>query len=545
MISKRVQFLSLMIFFCLASLFLSPKLVLADLTIGDYSLVGKVRVGRTVYEYTYNASVTNNGVNTVGVVVADLESLSPNINVIEGRLTFGEVTSGETVESDDTFTIRVNRMFSFNEADLQWTIVPLVGSYVIQPGTVKLPPNVPLNQCKIQAGLFDSTVASSGSFDVRVNTNTTTLLQLVNKDGDVICLNILPRDEILVESDSVLDVQSTAAAMVYLQSGIAVSDPIITAIQLALIKRLPEVQNLASLIEDSIRFNVPPVTTPSGEILNAAQVAMDAYLNYLKSQGYLISNSKLNRMFFAATSFLFGVQNVFADDADIPSPAFDNCDTLGTVLSHIQPTEDNLCVNTTKVSVAQLGGSVTTINNSCRWVFHFIDDWDGVHQVINDKYGVDGVSYPKRWVLPAVHKLCVDLFEESILSFQDIWGVLFKHENGHAIERAKERIHEWEKPAKSIFNISVPEEGLYTFSSYSIGKGLMEFPPQETDFKRAVFPYLLSCATELVLPVLEIGLGENILDHFEITDTEKLIEILGQSESLNDFLGMISPHNSS
>lgn len=136
MVSKRVQFLSLMIF-CLAFLFLSPNLVLADLTIGDYSLVSKVRVGRTVYEYTYNASVTNSGVDTVGAVVANLESLSPNINVVESRLTFGEVASGKTVESDDTFTIRVNRTYSFNEADLQWIIVPLAGSYAMESGTVQ------------------------------------------------------------------------------------------------------------------------------------------------------------------------------------------------------------------------------------------------------------------------------------------------------------------------------------------------------------------------------------------------------------------------
>ena len=393
-------------------------------------------------------------------------------------------------------------------------------------GTVSLPSNIPIasGQYKVQAGLSESVVSVSGAFDVRIKADATSLLELVdNEEGNVVYLSLLPQDDLLAERELVLDAHSTAVAMVYLQPGITVSDPIIAAIQIALIERLPEVQALASLIEDSVIAEVPPVTSPNDEILLAVQDAIEAYVNHLEAQDYLTLNLKLCKMFFATIDFFTTIKKAYAAMM-VP---FNNCDTITPIFSHVGTTEDNLCVDMTGISVEQLGGQVTTTNHSCRWVFHFIDDWQAGSQVINDQCGVDGVSFPKRWALPQVHNLLVDFFKESALSTMDMIKMLFKHEEGHAIERAQERVQEWQKPAKTSFEVSFPEEGAYTFSSYSAGKGLnMLYDTDKVAFNRAVFPFLLSCTTELVFPALEIALGIGDLhDHryWDFKSTDELI----------------------
>jgi subtilisin family serine protease len=104
--------------------------------VGNYQLVGSVRVTRTHYDYTYRATITNSGPSLQGVK-AFLSSSSPNTVVVEGSLTFGDVPSGGSVTSSDTFTIRQNRLHPFNPNDLRWDI-----QVDLPPSTVVIDPNV-------------------------------------------------------------------------------------------------------------------------------------------------------------------------------------------------------------------------------------------------------------------------------------------------------------------------------------------------------------------------------------------------------------------
>ena len=90
-----------------------------DLTIGNRTLISSTRVGRTLFEYTYKAEITNSG-PAVQNVSATLTSNSPNTTVVDGDLSFGDVASGVTVTSTDTFTIRQNRLYPVNWSDLVW-----------------------------------------------------------------------------------------------------------------------------------------------------------------------------------------------------------------------------------------------------------------------------------------------------------------------------------------------------------------------------------------------------------------------------------------
>jgi len=92
------------------------------MTIGNYVLVSKVQVGRTAFDYTYKASVTNTSFKTAQNVTADLNSNVQTTIVINGSLTFGDVAPGQTVSSQNTFTVRIDRAYTFNASDIVWTI---------------------------------------------------------------------------------------------------------------------------------------------------------------------------------------------------------------------------------------------------------------------------------------------------------------------------------------------------------------------------------------------------------------------------------------
>ncbi|MFH1673378.1 MAG: S8 family serine peptidase [Pseudomonadota bacterium] len=108
--------------FCVGILLLSTGIASAhDLSIGNYTVVSKTRVSRTEYEYTYHADITNIGSDAQNAT-ATLTSNSPHTIVVHGTLSFGDVASGKTVTSADTFTVRQNRQYPLDWSDLGWDI---------------------------------------------------------------------------------------------------------------------------------------------------------------------------------------------------------------------------------------------------------------------------------------------------------------------------------------------------------------------------------------------------------------------------------------
>lgn len=129
---------------------LSTGLAVAqELIIGNYTLLDSTRVGRTFYEYTYTAEITNTG-PAVQDVTATLASISPNTIVIDGELDFGDIASDATVTSSDTFTIRQNRRYPISWTDLTWDIenstqVSYTGQVTPEGGTFEFPNGVTLD----------------------------------------------------------------------------------------------------------------------------------------------------------------------------------------------------------------------------------------------------------------------------------------------------------------------------------------------------------------------------------------------------------------
>ena len=115
----------------------SASLSEAAPTVGNYVLVSEQRVSRTHSDFTYRASLTNDGAPLTNVQ-ATLTGVPANVAVVEGSLTFGNVGAAATVQSTDTFTIRIDRQVPFNSAALVWTLASTPGN---SPPTANAGPN--------------------------------------------------------------------------------------------------------------------------------------------------------------------------------------------------------------------------------------------------------------------------------------------------------------------------------------------------------------------------------------------------------------------
>jgi len=106
---------------CVLVLCATPAI--ADLVMGSPSLVSKQRVGRTLFDYTYQIDLTNTGPSAAQAASATVNSTAPGATVTENTLTFGSIAAGATVTSSDTFTIRQNRATTFDPTALVFDVL--------------------------------------------------------------------------------------------------------------------------------------------------------------------------------------------------------------------------------------------------------------------------------------------------------------------------------------------------------------------------------------------------------------------------------------
>ena len=80
--------------------------------------VSKKRISRTVYEFTFKATLSNHDV-PIKNVSATITSTSPHTVIMsDNKVTFNDVAANETVTSEDTFTMRQDRKFLLNPLDI-------------------------------------------------------------------------------------------------------------------------------------------------------------------------------------------------------------------------------------------------------------------------------------------------------------------------------------------------------------------------------------------------------------------------------------------
>ncbi len=91
------------------------------ITIGNYQLTSSKRITRTIFEYTYKATVTNSSQDILKISVSLADGL-PGITVSDRKVEFGVVPVDSSVVSIDTFTIRQDRLFKLDANSLIWNI---------------------------------------------------------------------------------------------------------------------------------------------------------------------------------------------------------------------------------------------------------------------------------------------------------------------------------------------------------------------------------------------------------------------------------------
>jgi hypothetical protein len=90
--------------------------------IDAYHITRKTRVGRTLFEYDLTTTVRNAGSQSVTNLVATLLAAPSNVQVIDAIVNVGDVPAGSTVESVDTFTIRVDRTTLVSPLPISWRV---------------------------------------------------------------------------------------------------------------------------------------------------------------------------------------------------------------------------------------------------------------------------------------------------------------------------------------------------------------------------------------------------------------------------------------
>ena len=129
------------------------------------TLQSSARVNRVDIDYTYTLTVHNTGV-AVKNVVGTLTSSSPNTVVIDGAVVIANIGADTTTTGTDTFTIRQNRAYPFNPADLRW-------SFTFEP-------DVPPNRAPVahagpdQTAFAGNTVTLNGSASTDLDGNALT-----------------------------------------------------------------------------------------------------------------------------------------------------------------------------------------------------------------------------------------------------------------------------------------------------------------------------------------------------------------------------------
>ena len=116
-----LRYLTVCLVFCLICSNNTFSQESSNLAISDFTLISKVRSGRSTYDYTFCVTLTNQGEENLKNVEAFLKSNADTTQIIDGNVFFGSSSPGESVTSEeDTITLRIDRLYRFDESSLEW-----------------------------------------------------------------------------------------------------------------------------------------------------------------------------------------------------------------------------------------------------------------------------------------------------------------------------------------------------------------------------------------------------------------------------------------
>ncbi len=100
----------------------TTNIVVADLKPVTYPLVSYRRITRTVWQYTFRFVMQNQGNGEATNISAQLQNWPSQVTVMDGGVSFPDISAGSQATSTDTFTIRIDRRRPVLNGDLKWKV---------------------------------------------------------------------------------------------------------------------------------------------------------------------------------------------------------------------------------------------------------------------------------------------------------------------------------------------------------------------------------------------------------------------------------------
>ncbi len=529
------------------SLQIQAQSVLAapELTIGNYQLVSSKRISRTVFEYTYKASISNTGIGAKSVV-AKLNIKLPGVRVLDDSLEFGDVKAGATTSSKDSFLIRQDRQKALSVSSFLWEVNALyepsdpqainIGSdtnpitidTLVYDGLVDipLPQAKPINSLSVVAGLNEpASISTDGRFKARLNADTTGLLRVKDSDGNTILLQVFPKGEGLVKVNPVIDEMSTAVATIALMPGILTADPLLDVIILATIERIPETRLLANQIAKEISLGIFRL---NGSFSNEVQIAIESVLSAaakLTPEDIFASNS-FDKFLFKANQFASKVISPAHADSSLSDQCADNFDDLfqGNSLN-----PDEVCIAASE-SIVGNPTKFTLWNRKTRFVFwsKYDSDFENLKTIglvppkhLDFGLGLVDSLYGTAKIISAG---LVDT-ASMILNYKDYFQSGSKTD-ALLRESFEKRFGVSKANAEYVFQ----NPGEYSIATLGLAGSTVSNPKFMTYWS---YSFGLTTVTEVAIPLISIAIDLGTRDLFQSSTASRIEPCMAKSEKLS------------
>ncbi len=543
-----------------------PAHAAPELTIGNYQLISSERYGRTEFEYTYKAAVTNTGSDALDVS-ATLSINAPGVTVLRGTLRFGDVAAGATVTSADTFIIRHDRVHAYDESHFEWTtrssqpLAPPSDPLVIDLGDdeftleintqmyeglidAPLPDGVTPDSLSVEIGIDShEPVASNGRFNVRMNDHATGLLRVVNTQGDTILLQVFPKAEALVRVNPQITPLSTAVALVMLQPGLLMKDPLLDALVITIIEQLPETTELANAIAAEISQGTfalskdysPDIAAGIGQILHRL-AALSEVIGQADSIDDLLTKSSWDKLIRHIEHFASRlIKPAHADSMFVKECS----DSFYDQFTGHSGERDDVCISA-NVGAAGTFTTFDITNQRTRWAFM------GVTEPNTGELDVFKSIPPRHIDIPGATGLVKGLVKLGLNAVEDIGGLIFNFKDtlkkGSAVEKQiLDSLDKLIAGHKTSAQFRFSQNGEYLLSTIGYSKAPLSVHSNQDKYLSGSFG--LTIATEVVIPFVsmlldvlpEVGI-ENELGFCFSQSGDYLVDQIGETLRLQDKL---------
>ncbi len=330
----------------------------------------------------------------------------------------------------------------------------------------------------------DVTPEADGSFDIRLNTDATGLLRVLDEDDQDLAWAICPKHRDLVDTSPELSARTTAQSLIYLVYGLKIREPRLVTIFLAYLTTLPEFDELERTVSAQMERGESPVANPDESV----QTALAELLQTLDEEATEARDALLTR------------------DEEL-SP----CDYVA----------DQDGVNGDHVTVGcqveradhELDLSMSHARN--RWVFIYVDAEDGFsgEGEFVGSIPAGGVAIPG--IVDIIGALVSTAFSHYVPLFRD------DVEEQTLVEALIDEIQD------EFFSTNVHRE-LLNLTGYEHATLTTYGPGQDfTVTWRTAIPTIFTMVTEVVLPVTELVLdSESLLSDERLQGAWRAVELL-------------------